>query len=158
MAKKVRADKGRRQVRIPCGIQPDDTIEEQWRAVPGWETFYYVSNLGRIWSTHQFGRFIIGMEVQDGYRVIKLRDNHRHAHIAVHVLVLLAFVGPRPDGYQGCHNDGNPRNSAVANLRWDTAAANQQDRKKHGTAFVRRGHGRPRYGRPAAASEVGHES
>jgi hypothetical protein len=81
---------------------------------------------------HQFGRFIIGMEVDGGYRVIKMRDNHRYAHIAIHCLVLLAFVGPRPEPhYQGCHWDGNARNNALSNLRWDTPSANQLDRRRY---------------------------
>lgn len=128
-----RVDKGIQEVRIPCGIQPEDTADEKWRPVPGWETFYCVSDLGRVWSMHQFGRFITGMEVRGGYRVIKLRDNHRIAHKAIHVLVLMAFRGPRPENYQGCHNDGQPRNNRLVNLRWDTVAANQADRKIHGS-------------------------
>lgn len=132
---KIRADKGRKQVRIPCWRQPEDTAQEKWLPVPGWEKFYLVSDLGRVWSMHQFGRFIIGMEVAGGYRVIKLRDNHRIAHKAVHVLVLMAFRGPRPtELHEGCHNDGDARNSHLVNLRWDTAAANQADRRKHGKA------------------------
>lgn len=51
----------------------------------------------------------------------------------VHRLVLLAFVGPCPDGMEGCHDDNDPRNNCVSNLRWDTMERNQQDRVKHGT-------------------------
>lgn len=133
---KIRSDKGRKQTRTPCGHQPEDTADEKWLPVPGWEKFYLVSDLGRVWSLHQYGRFIIGMEVAGGYRVIKLRDNHRIAHKAIHVLVLMAFRGLRPsDNHQGCHNDGKPRNNRLDNLRWDTVAANQADRKKHGTFY-----------------------
>jgi predicted secreted protein len=48
--------------------------------------------------------------------------------------VLTAFVGPRPKGLQCCHNDGNPWNNKLENLRWDTAQSNQRDRAKHGTS------------------------
>ncbi|RUU22663.1 HNH endonuclease [Mesorhizobium sp. M7A.F.Ca.AU.002.06.1.1] len=51
----------------------------------------------------------------------------------VHLLVLEAFVGPRPDGLEGCHNDGNPDNNRLDNLRWDTPESNQADRIAHGT-------------------------
>jgi HNH endonuclease len=84
---------------------------------------------------HQYGRLIVGMITRDGYRVIKLRENRRYAHKGVHVLVLMAFVGPRPsEKHEGCHNDGNPGNDRLDNLRWDTASGNQSDRRKHGTA------------------------
>jgi hypothetical protein len=33
-----------------------------------------------------------------------------------------------------CHGDGNPRNNALGNLRWDTDQANQDDRVRHGRA------------------------
>lgn len=31
-----------------------------------------------------------------------------------------------------CHNDGNPANNVVTNLRWDTKKANARDRLMHG--------------------------
>ena len=34
---------------------------------------------------------------------------------------------------EGCHNDGDGFNNTLENLRWDTPASNQADRKKHGT-------------------------
>jgi hypothetical protein len=130
-----RIDLGRPQIRIPCQIHPTDTADEQWRPVPGWERFYRVSTLGRVWSLHQYGRIIVGMTTRDGYHVIKLRENRRYAYKGVHVLVLMAFIGPRPsDAHEGCHNDGNPGNDRLDNLRWDTASGNQLDRRKHGTA------------------------
>lgn len=129
-----RIDLGRPQVRVPCQIHPTDTSEEQWRPVPGWERFYRVSNLGRVWSLHQYGRLITGNHLPEGYQVIKLRENRRYAHKCIHQLVLLAFVGPPPsDKHEGCHNDGDPSNNRLDNLRWDTAIGNQADRKKHGT-------------------------
>ena len=128
-----RIDLGCPQIRVPTQVHPIDTPEEQWRPVPGWERFYRVSNLGRVWSLHQFGRIITGMVVRGGYRVIKLRENRRYAHKCVHQLVLMAFVGPCPSPkHEGCHNDGNAGNNKLDNLRWDTARGNQADRRKHG--------------------------
>lgn len=48
-------------------------------------------------------------------------------------LVLEAFVGPRPEGMQCCHNDGNRKNNRLDNLRWDTTEANYKDAAKHGS-------------------------
>lgn len=51
----------------------------------------------------------------------------------VHVLVLEAFVGRRPPGMEGCHEDGNVLNNRLDNLRWDTRQANTADSVRHGT-------------------------
>jgi len=110
---------------------------EEWRPVVRWERFYRVSNLGRLYSLHQTGRLAIGMRVQGGYRVLKLRDGERRAHGVLHRMVLEAFVGPAPSpDHEGCHNDGNPENCREDNLRWDTRQGNQADRILHGTKFV----------------------
>jgi hypothetical protein len=70
----------------------------------------------------------------DGYPRIDLyRDGLRHS-FAVHTLILSAFIGPRPRGMEACHNDGDPRNSVLSNLRWDTHLNNTRDCLKHGTA------------------------
>ena len=47
--------------------------------------------------------------------------------------VLSAFAGARPYGMECCHNDGDPSNNNLQNLRWDTKYANEQDKLKHGT-------------------------
>lgn len=50
----------------------------------------------------------------------------------VHHLVLCAFVCERPSGMVGCHNDDNPANNTLENLRWDTPAANVADAIRSG--------------------------
>jgi hypothetical protein len=55
-------------------------------------------------------------------------------NVYVHHLVLLAFVGPRPDGLICCHGNGDPTDNRPENLRWDTHSANSKDAIKHGTA------------------------
>src|SRR6185312_7030300 len=69
-----------------------------------------------------------------GYIMVSLfKDGSQFVRYA-HRLVLEAFVGPCPDGMECCHNDGNPANNRVENLRWDTTSANQLDREAHGTS------------------------
>jgi hypothetical protein len=115
---------------------------EDWRHVVGWEKYYRVSNMGRVYSLHQTGRLCIGMPMEGGYRVVKVRDKERRGHIAIHVMVLEAFVGPRPSpAHEGCHNNGNGADSRLSNLRWDTAVGNQADRFKHGTSPAETGSG-----------------
>lgn len=69
----------------------------------------------------------------DGYLGVNLYRGGRNHRRKIHLLVLHAFVGPRPDGMQGCHNNGIVSDCALGNLRWDTPGANQRDRRAHGT-------------------------
>jgi hypothetical protein len=50
----------------------------------------------------------------------------------VHHLVLLAFIGPRPDGLQGLHFDDDASNNSLGNLRWGTPSANMHDCIRNG--------------------------
>lgn len=50
----------------------------------------------------------------------------------VHVLVLEAFVGPRPQGYEACHGLGGRLDNSLSNLRWDTSSENRLDTTRHG--------------------------
>jgi hypothetical protein len=130
--------RGWKKAQPPAAFDPDliSIDGEEWRAVVGWERYYRVSNYGRVYSLHQTGRLVKGMPMDGGYRVLKLRDKDRHGHVAVHCLVLEAFVGPRPSqAHQGCHNDGDPQNCHIDNLRWDTPKGNQADRIVHGTSL-----------------------
>ena len=65
---------------------------------------------------------------------VNLRINGSLHTERVHRLVLQTFIGPCPVGMEGCHNDGNPANNALSNLRWDTHKSNAADSKVHGTA------------------------
>jgi hypothetical protein len=56
---------------------------------------------------------------------------YRNRHVPQ--LVLEAFVGPRPPGMECCHNDENPTNNRLTNLRWDTKRGNFDDVIKLGT-------------------------
>lgn len=59
----------------------------------------------------------------------------------VHVAVLEAFVGPRPEGMQALHNNGDPSDNTVENLRWGTASDNMKDKSLHGNNhFANRTH------------------
>lgn len=96
---------------------------------------YKISNYGYIISNRQ-GKInykIKGQVTKKGYLTVKMFKNKISFNFRVHRLVLEAFVGKCPDGFQCCHNDGNPKNNKLSNLRWDTAANNQKDRVNHST-------------------------
>lgn len=65
--------------------------------------------------------------------VVNLRRDGKPRPFAVHALVLEAFVGPRPEGMECRHLDGDPTNNALANLAWGTRAENIADKRRHGT-------------------------
>lgn len=121
-----------------------DATQETWRSVVGYEGSYEVSNLGRVRSLDRTittatgvrrrlrGRVLTAWRSdQFNHQSVSLGHSYRDHH-QVHVLVLTAFVGVRPRRMEGCHNDGDPTNNHLANLRWDTASSNQRDRVVHG--------------------------
>ena len=52
---------------------------------------------------------------------------------SVHVLVMAAFVGPRPEGAVTRHLDGNPLNNHLTNLAYGSQSENLRDAVAHGT-------------------------
>lgn len=68
-----------------------------------------------------------------GYPVVTFVDGELRYQRLVHTLVLSAWRGPRPQGMQCRHLDGNRSNSALSNLAWGTAAENAADKVRHGT-------------------------
>lgn len=120
-------------------------MTEQWRPIPGWEGLYDVSDVGRVRSCSRVvvgrngrpltvnQRILTGTVNEHGYvRVSLCRGNARFTR-GVHQLVLLAFAGPAPDGHEACHNNGDPGDNRLINLRWDTRSSNMLDRTTHGT-------------------------
>jgi hypothetical protein len=49
----------------------------------------------------------------------------------------MVFRGPCPPGMEACHNNGDPTDNRLCNLRWDTHANNEADKIRHGTYFIR---------------------
>jgi hypothetical protein len=78
----------------------------------------------------------------DGHKEINTSIDGATCSVAVHRLVLEAFVGPCPPGMEACHfPDRDPGNNRLSNLRWDTHLANISDRAIHGTDNAGSRHG-----------------
>lgn len=108
------------------------TVEE-WRTVKV-ATDYEVSNLGRVRSHKGREPRVLRPCVNGhGYHNQTLWVAGQPVFTTAHVLVMEAFVGPRPDGMQVRHLDGNPANNALSNLAYGTPAENMQDKRRHGT-------------------------
>lgn len=102
-------------------------IDEIFKPIPGFPD-YEVSNMGAVRSLKRRAARILKTPPDNkGYQQVVLCHNGHSVHTRVHVLVMLAFVGPRPDGLEICHNDGIPGNNQLLNLRYDTHSANMQD-------------------------------
>ena len=120
--------------------------KERWKAVRNFEGEYEVSDHGRVRTVAHTvirpngSRYPVKSRLRKqktthtGHKSVILRKPGRtQVTRRVHTLVLEAFVSPRPDGMECCHNDGNPANNRLENLRWDTRSQNRYDSVKHGT-------------------------
>lgn len=119
-------------------------MEEIWRDIPGYEGRYQVSNLGRVKSLPRVverrnvlcncisrvtvpGRILKPQKQKiSGHLEVKLGRSPAK-HYRIHRLVAEAFLGPCPTGMEVCHNDSDPTNNCVSNLRYDTRHSNRID-------------------------------
>jgi hypothetical protein len=100
-------------------------VTEEWRAVPGYEGRYEVSDLGRVRKyadTHSDG---------DGYPCVSM-GRRGAPRLPVHCMVALAFLGPRPQGAVVRHLNDDPRDARLANLRYGSRAENFADAVRNG--------------------------
>lgn len=68
------------------------------------------------------------------YYAVISRVNGKRANKYVHSLILEGFVGPRPPGLEGCHENGVGTDNRIGNLRWGTSQSNKNDMIRHGTS------------------------
>lgn len=100
---------------------------EVFKAIPGFEGRYQVSDKGRVKTLNRgkIGTKLMSL-VSDGhgYKVVKLGKNRQI--FRVHRLVMLAFVGPCPEGLQVDHINGIRDDNRPENLRYVTQKENSQ--------------------------------
>lgn len=71
---------------------------------------------------------------KDGYRLVTLCANGRRTTLRVHVMVLLAWHGPKPVGAEARHRNNKRDDNRPTNLLWGTKADNAKDIARSGTA------------------------
>lgn len=112
---------------------------EKWRAVPGFESTYEVSDAGRVRrlagyvrslrSTSGFRRVrarVLSQAIVRGYNVVGLCHQGKMKSLKVHLLVMSAFRGQKPAGHDVNHRNGSKSNNRLENLEYVTRAANNQ--------------------------------
>ena len=103
--------------------------------IPGYPQ-YAVDVAGYVWSLTKWrGRGARRLQQEpdhNGYYKVRLVVGGKRVKRFVHVLVGLAFHGPRPQGQETRHRDGNQRNNAPNNLLYGSAKDNAADREQHG--------------------------
>lgn len=123
---------------------------ERWRPVVGYEGLYEVSSKGRVRSLDRVieclnrwgkvaSRRVCGCVIRPrigAYAMVTLSRADKPETLYVHALVLEAFVGPRPPGHEGAHENGNPYDNRLRNLSWKTPQGNADDRVRHGTTTL----------------------
>ena len=119
--------------------------EEIWVDIPEYEGLYQVSDQGRVRS---LDRVVMCAGAVKGTYLSRKKgrllrpgpSNYGHLSVVlgrrntrmVHDLVLRAFIGSPPDKHECCHNDGNPADNRLENLRWGTRGENILDAVKQG--------------------------
>lgn len=98
-----------------------------WKDIPGFDG-YKVSSTGEVKSYRRYpeGKLLKHNIAKDkgGHHFVVLYRNGKTCRRSVHSLVLLTFVGPRPQGLHGLHRDDDPDNNHVDNLFWGTPKRN----------------------------------
>ncbi len=93
---------------------------------------YSINKEGQIWSKTT-NKFKSHVNLAHGYKGVQLWKENKPTMKSIHRLLLETYVGPCPDGMEGCHNNGVRNDNRLDNLRWDTHSSNMQDAVRHGT-------------------------
>lgn len=125
---------------MTCGIQPMSdgphiAMLEYWRPVFGFESFYEISNIGRVRSLNT-GRVLTAYvdRFGSGYLCVTLSVNKRARKRTVHGMVAETFIGQRPPKNECRHKDGSRTNARLSNLAYGTNKENWADKRAHGRA------------------------
>lgn len=110
-------------------------LTPEWREVPGLPG-YFANELGQMLG--RYGRILKPGPCGTGRKYLmihcSLGSKSKRQAAMVHRCVALAFLGEPPTPlHEVAHNDGNPHNNRLSNLRWATHKENSADRWAHGT-------------------------
>lgn len=92
---------------------------EKW--IPNWEGLYAVTSEGDVISYHSgAAKELKTPPNSEGYCQVNLCRDGEAVNRHVHTLVATTFIGPRPDGLEILHLNGNRRDNSAENLAYGT--------------------------------------
>jgi hypothetical protein len=115
----------------------------EYREIPGYPG-YRVGSDGSVWNSWVHGHrtkyrsdtwnLMKQCVNKKGYCYLNLvpPEGGSYKTFRVHRLVLLAFVGPCPEGMECRHLNGVHTDNRLENLCWGTPEENRQDNRQHG--------------------------
>jgi hypothetical protein len=115
-----------------------DYSTEIWKPIP-FSDGYSISSHGRFRADRRTSKaWLPGPRkpaaLSNGYFYIRFLHNGKKRRELLHRVVAMVFIGPPPSPHHHvAHNDGNPGNNRLDNLRWATPKENNADKRKHGT-------------------------
>jgi len=106
------------------------SLPQDAKPIPDYPT-YYATPDGKIWRDHK-NRVaeILPHKRRSTYYQVQPFVNNKRVVRYVHRLVLSAFKGKCPDGYECHHKDHNPSNNHISNLQWTTVFKNRSVYKR----------------------------
>lgn len=95
-----------------------------WKAIPGYEGLYEVSNEGIVRSVYRYKRELKPMISNCGYQRVDLFKNKKRRQYSVHRLVATCFCEQPAGANVVNHKDENKLNNKADNLEWVTTKEN----------------------------------
>lgn len=102
----------------------------EWRPVYGYEEIYEVSDDGRV--RRRSNQRELKFKSGEKRPTVSLSRNNKCHQRRVSILMLEAFVSPRPPGYFACHKDDDCAHNSLDNLYWGTQSDNERDKVRNG--------------------------
>lgn len=115
-------------------------MAERWASIPNFCGVYEISDAGAVRRVvdgaggHRAGKVLRTQVNLHGYAYVGLRSpDGRQAPRTIHSLILESFVGPRPNGFDASHLNGDQSDNRIENLAWEPRSANILRKRDHGT-------------------------
>lgn len=107
--------------------ESSDPVE--MRAIPGCDCRYYIAKDGTVYSVGS-NRIMSSECRTKSYRSVCLSPPKGKFRRAIHILVALTFIGPRPKGKFVHHKNRNPKDNRLENLEYVSVSLNNHHRDK----------------------------
>lgn len=106
----------------------------EWRPIPACPS-YEISDEGSVRSWKWGRPYVLAARRarRDRYMVATMQVDGRQITRSIHELVMTVFIGPRPEGLERRHLNGDSFDNRLTNLAYGTHSENMLDKVRHGT-------------------------